>query len=109
MNEPELASAFGLVIIEAPLYKTGALYFSVKCDVDFEDDTLIIHVFSKDYIRYHLEEKRLIQKFIETPEFNAVCSKWIAIRLDQLLQISFDGGPEFDPNSAVPKVKIKVN
>jgi hypothetical protein len=109
MNFPELTSSFARIIIETPLFDTGRLYESVQCTVEYQGDMLVFHIYCEDYVKYHLREERLVERWSVTPEFEGVLSVILERRMEAIIQQSAATGqpPNFD--RLVPQMEFLVN
>jgi hypothetical protein len=109
MNFPELTSSFARIIIETPLFQTGELYRSVQCTVEYQGDILVFHIFCKDYVKYHLKEERLIERWSETPEFQGVLSVILERRMESIIGQGVATGQPPNYDRLIPQMEFLVN
>jgi hypothetical protein len=68
-------------ILDLDLIDTGALYNSIQVTTQLNQNELIIIVESEDYIKFHVEDKDIVNVFLNQPgcdeEFGIIIFPWI--------------------------------
>lgn len=95
------------IIVQAPLYDTGALLNSAEVFIEVDEirGSIIVSIIALTYLQYHLESTEFMDKFTASPEFALELEIILSPIIEVKITEAFADGLDFDYE---PEIVIEV-
>ena len=100
-----LTNAFKQIIIKEELIDTGLLRDTVVVRTNLAGPILMVDIDAQDYVKYHLEDRRLVQQWSDRTDVQEELERLLAPVIEEMFQTTLDG-MSVDPTLLAVRVSV---
>jgi len=100
-----LTNAFKQIIIKEELIDTGLLRDTVVVSTNLAGPILMVDIDAQDYVKYHLEDRRLVQQWSDRTDVQEELERLLAPVIEEMFQTTLDG-MSVDPTLLAVRVSV---
>jgi len=100
-----LTNAFRQIIIKEELIDTGLLRDTVVVSTNLAGPILMVDIDAQDYVKYHLEDRRLVQQWSDRTDVQEELERLLAPVIEEMFQSTLDG-MNVDPTLLAVRVSV---